>query len=202
MGKVSFEDSSIVSNYILEARSKGLILNPENVLHLVEITVAATSDFLQLVKTKEKPVALIFEDLKGNLLLAAIVSYEKNEDESMPGNWVYFWTFDKDDLKDVTKYSINSTPVHEVFRRRAFDLRRLSYQSESYIAELSNLFARLLSEFLEQNAKEGEEFEVEKEGYFVATSTVENGDIIKSFIPDGAMKRLIKDDESASKDVE
>ena len=51
-----------------------------------------------------------------------------------------------------------------------------------------------MREFLETNAKEGTEFEIEHEGYFLATSAVEDGIVEKSFLPDGAMKRLIKDD--------
>ena len=44
------------------------------------------------------------------------------------------------------------------------------------------------------NAKDGDEFTVEHEGYFLASSAVEDGVVEKSFLPDGAMKRLIKDD--------
>jgi hypothetical protein len=51
-----------------------------------------------------------------------------------------------------------------------------------------------MREFLEANAKDGEEFTVEHEGYFLATAAVEDGVVEKSFLPDGAMKRLIKDD--------
>ena len=45
-----------------------------------------------------------------------------------------------------------------------------------------------------ENAKEGELFELEDEGYFLATVGVEDGIIVKSLLPDGPMKTLIKDD--------
>ena len=44
------------------------------------------------------------------------------------------------------------------------------------------------------NAKEGEEVNLELPGYFVASVVIDGGEKVMSLVPDGAMKRLIKDD--------
>ena len=59
----------------------------------------------------------------------------------------------------------------------------------------------LLKDFLDQNAVEGSTFELKHDPYFVATVDVIDGEKVMSFIPDGAVKRLIKDDDSSSENA-
>ena len=54
---------------------------------------------------------------------------------------------------------------------------------------------------LDQNAVEGSTFELKHDPYFVATVDVIDGEKVMSFIPDGAVKRLIKDDDSSSENA-
>ena len=52
----------------------------------------------------------------------------------------------------------------------------------------------MLSDYLSANASPDEEFIISHEGFFTASAVVENGEIVKSLLPDGPMKTLIKDD--------
>ena len=187
-------ESTLVENFIVEAKASGTLLEPTDVVRIVEIVVAGSTDFLSAVKTKEDGVALTFDNLKGDMVMAAVVEYNDNAEGEGQGNWNYYWTFDPKDIEDKKRYQISSTQVHTIIARRAYEMYRIRFASPTLIGDYAVMFASLIREFLETNAKDGEEFSVEHEGYFVATAAVEDGVVEKSFLPDGAMKRLIKDD--------
>lgn len=187
-------ESTLVENFIVEAKAIGTLLEPTDVTRIVETVVAGTTDFLAMTKSKEEGTALVFENIKGDVIVAAVVEYNDNEDGEGQGNWNYYWTFDVKDLEGKRRYQISSTQVHTVIAKRGYELYRIRFATPTLITEYSVIFASLMREFLETNAKDGEEFSVEHEGYFLATSAVEDGVVEKSFLPDGAMKRLIKDD--------
>ena len=187
-------ESTLIENFIVEAKNIGTLLEPTDVLRIVETVVAGSSDFLAQVKSKDAGVALTFDNTKGEMIMAAVVVYNENEDGDGQGNWNYFFTFDPKDIEGMRHYQISLTQVHSVIARRGYELCRIRFATPNLITEYSVIFATLMREFLETNAKDGEEFTVEHEGYFLATSAVEDGVVEKSFLPDGAMKRLIKDD--------
>ena len=187
-------ESTLVENFIVEAKAIGTLLEPTDVTRIVETVVAGTTDFLAMTKSKEEGTALVFENIKGDVIIAAVVEYNDNEDGEGQGNWNYYWTFDVKDLEGKRRYQISSTQVHTIIAKRGYELYRIRFATPTLITEYSVIFASLMREFLETNAKDGEEFSVEHEGYFLATSAVEDGVVEKSFLPDGAMKRLIKDD--------
>ena len=135
-----------------------------------------------------------FGNVKGEMIMAAVVEYNDNADGDGQGNWNYYWTFDPKDIEGKRRYQYSSTQVHTVIAKRGYELYRLRFSTPTFITESAVIFANLMRELLETNAKDGEEFTVEHEGYFLATSAVEDGVVEKSFLPDGAMKRLIKDD--------
>lgn len=187
-------ESTLVENFIVEAKAIGTLLEPTDVTRIVETVVAGTTDFLAMTKSKEEGTALVFENIKGDVIIAAVVEYNDNADGEGQGNWNYYWTFDAKDLEGKRRYQISSTQVHTIIAKRGYELYRIRFATPTLITEYSVIFASLMREFLETNAKDGEEFSVEHEGYFLATSAVEDGVVEKSFLPDGAMKRLIKDD--------
>lgn len=158
-----------------------------------EVTFEAASDFLRMVKSKQK-TALLFNDIKGNMIAAAVVDYNENEEEGQP-NYNYYWTFDKSDVEgeEVKKYESNQEQVKELFLRRCSEGH--SYQlSVNYAASLPCTCLSCLSDYLTENAKEEDEFTITHEGFFTASSVVEDGVIVKSLLPGAAMKMLIKDD--------
>lgn len=191
---MKFTESTVVENFIVEGKALGTLLVPADVQRTVETLVAGITDFLATVKSKDEPSALVVNDVKGGFIFAGVVEYNDNEDGDGQGNWNYYFTFDVKDLEGKKQYDISQTQVHSVIAKRGYELCRIRFAYPALITEYSVVFGRLLREFLDANAKEGEEFTVEHEGYFMATSAVEDGVVVKSFLPDGAMKRLIKDD--------
>lgn len=192
---MNFEETSIAKSFSMNTceKSGGLTTLPEEAVGpVIKTAILAMSDYARVIKNKEKPVAIIIDDLKGNMLLAAIVSYHEGEGD-MPGNWSYEWSFDAEDIKDCTKYAISESKAHPFFIDRA-KAYRMKYVSPSYIYLSSQEFANSLIDWLDTNAKEGEEVEVVLDGYFKASVIIENGKKIMSFVPDGNIKRLIKDD--------
>lgn len=187
-------ESTLIENFIVEAKALGTLLEPTDVLRVVETVVAGTTDFLSAVKTKEDGGVLTFDNIKGEMIMAAVVEYNDNADGDGQGNWNYYWTFDPKDIEGKRRYQISATQVHTIIAKRGYELCRIRFATPNLITDYSVLFATLIREFLETNVKDGEEFVVEHEGYFLATAAVEDGVVEKSFLPDGAMKRLIKDD--------
>lgn len=191
---MKFADNNLVENFIVEAKNIGTLLEPTDILRITETIIAGTTDFLAQVKTKDGGVALTFDNVKGEMIMAAIVEYNNNADGDGQGNWNYYFTFDPKDIEGKRCYQISLSQVHTVIAKRGYELCRIRFASPNLITEYSVIFASLIRESLETNAKDGEEFVIEHEGYFLASSVVEDGVVEKSFLPDGAMKRLIKDD--------
>lgn len=191
---MKFAESTLIENFIVEAKNIGTLLEPTDVLRITETVIAGATDFLAQVKAKDAGVALTFDNVKGEMIMAAVVEYNDNADGDGQGNWNYYFTFDPKDVEGKRRYQISLTQVHSVIARRGYELCRIRFATPNLITDYSVIFATLIREFLETNAKDGEEFVVEHEGYFLATSAVEDGVVEKSLLPDGAMKRLIKDD--------
>ena len=187
-------ESTLIENFIVEAKNLGTLLEPTDVLRVIETLVSGAADFLAQVKTKEAGVALTIDNVKGEMVMAAVVVYNDNADGDNQGNWNFYFTFDPKDIEGMRRYQISLSQVHTVIARRGYELCRIRFATPNLITDYAVVFASLMREFLDANAKDGDEFTVEHEGYFLANSAVEDGVVEKSFLPDGAMKRLIKDD--------
>lgn len=193
---MKFAESTLINNFIVEAKNIGTLLEPTDVIRITETIIAGTSDFLKQVKAKDAPVALTFDNVKGEMVMAAIVEYNDNKDGDNQGNWNYYFTFDTKDIEGARCYSISLQQVHSVIARRGYELCRIRFATPNLITDYSVIFATLLRELLETNATEGEKFSIVHEGYFLASSRVEDGIVEKELLPEGAMKGLIKDDEA------
>lgn len=188
-------ESTIPENYAVSLKGQvGLECSNEEAVHFVEVVVAAVSDFLAIVKSKTDKTALLIEDLKGNMIMGAVVEFNKNEEEDAQDNWNYYWTFDPEDVKDAKTYSVSQSNVQAMFIKKAASMYHMSINNQGAITRMVGLVAAVISDYLDQNAKTGEDITIEHEGYFEASATVENDVIIKSFLPSGEMKTIIKDD--------
>lgn len=191
---MKFTESTVIENFIVEAKALGALLVATDVTRIVESFIAGSADFLATVKTKESPVALVVSNVKGDMIVAGVVEFNENEDGEGQSNWNFYFTFDPKDLEGKIKYQLSDIQVSGVIARRSYETYKMKYPQERFISDYAIIFGTLIRELLETNAKTGEKFEVKHEGYFLAESEVEDGIVIKSLLPDGAMKRLIKDD--------
>lgn len=196
----SLKDTNILQNFKAEYSANiGAIVEEDQVFDMYQAIFEAVADFMREVKKKNAKTALVFSDTANNFILAAVVEYNKNANEDGQDNWNYYFTFDENDIKDATnKHDINETAFHIKLSKRLLD-HTLRCTEATFISPMLSLAASCLSTFLEQNAKPGEETTLEEEGYFLASVTVEDDEIVKALLPDGAMKSLIKDDAATEK---
>lgn len=195
-------ETSIPQNFATEYET---VVGPEvdhgDVAPIFRAVIAAASDFLRETKKKNQKVCLTFDDTAGNFIMAAIVEYNKNEEEEGQDNWNYYYTFNKEDIKDVqasNRYSSNETSYHTKLTKRLFEFK-LRCNEASFLAPMISMSLRTLEAFLEQNAKPNEEVTVEEDGYFIASVMVEDNEPVKALVPDSEMKILIKDDAATEK---
>lgn len=188
-------ESTIPQNFAMSLKGQiGTECDNEEAVKFIEVVVAGASDFLAITKTKDAKTALLIEDLKGNLIAAAVVEYQENEEEDAQGNWNYYWTFDPEDVKDAKTYNVSQAQVQSLFIKRAASMHHMKINNQSTIARMVALVGSVISDYLDQNAKAGEVVEIEHEGFFEAKAQVEGDVVIKSFLPAGEMKTIIKDD--------
>ena len=190
------QETSIPTNFSQVMTTIGRRVEPDKVGIVYDTLIMAMSDFLSQVKSKENKIALAVKDLKGNLLLAGIVNYHKNENEEMPGNWSYELTFNEEDLNGCN-VSLSTDPhFNRVFLKTLENLHGLLLDDPIVMQPMIEEGINVVKQWLDVNAKENEEISVEHPGFFVASVSVENGEKIYAIVPDGAMKRLIKDDSA------
>lgn len=189
-------ESTIVRNFSMQTKTDNMYVPEELVERTFKGIVMSASKYLGMVKQKDKKVALSFEDAKGNFLLAAVVEYNKTDDAESQDNWNYYWTFYAEDIEDAIVYKTTQSQIQQVFLSTMYSAYKMKYNGSLIIAYLNTEFAKSISNFLDENAREGEVLDLELDGFFKASVCVENGEVVKSFLPDGAMKTIIKDDEA------
>lgn len=190
------QETAIPVNLSQVIKTLGWRVEPDQVGVIYDTVIKAMTDFLSQVKSKENKTALAIKDLKGNLVLAGIVTYHKNENEEMPGNWSYELTFNEEDLEG-SKVSLSTDPhFQKVFCKTLENLYSLLLDDALAMQPVIEEGMNVLKQWLDTNAKETEEISVEQPGFFVASISVENGEKVIAIVPDGAMKRLIKDDSA------
>ena len=193
---MNIEKSTLINNFITEARGKAYTYNAFDTLVLVKTLFAGTSDYLKQVKAKETPVAAVINDLKGNFIMGAMVSYNKNEDETNPDNWNLIWTFDEKDLEGAMKRSLMDLQVLPILNARMNHDANGGIPDPSSAIQSYTLLAKCIKDYLIQNAVDEKPHELELEGYFTMFAAKEGDKIQLAIEPDGNMSKLIKDDSA------
>lgn len=197
---MKLHETTILTNYVEEGKIHGHGFLQENIPYVYDTTIAAISDYLGIMKSKTTKQAVSITDDKGNFYLAAIVEYHKNEsEEDMPGNWSYVFTTNKEDLKDCNVTEYTAPEFQRVWAKVGYNLYGMEIGNPLHITTIIMLTAKCLIDWMDVNAKEGQEVSVEREGYFVATVAVEDGEKVMSIVPDGAMKVMVKGDAGIEK---
>ena len=188
------QETSIPTNLSQVIATLGWAVDASQVSFLYDTTLMAISDVLGQAKSNESKTALAVKDVKGNLVVAGVVTYHKNEDENMPGNWSYEFTFEEEDLKGADVRLSTDPHFQKVFQKTLKRLFGLAIDDPLAFQPAIEESINVLKQWLDVNAKETEKVSVEQPGFFEASVSVEDGEKIFALIPDGAMKRLIKDD--------
>lgn len=175
---------------------RGIKLDDDIINDTMKVFVHAFSKYLGLKKNREdNGTALILRDEKGNFIIAGVVRYHAPEKEDQAGNWSYEFTFDENDVKETHQYIITDAAFMEVLQSVATSHSVVITDME-FAFDLAVGFFVAIKNVLSENVNPAEEFELESEGYFVATSAIEGDEKVFSIVPSGEMKRLIKDDST------
>lgn len=192
--KFNYEDTQIPNLFALEVAEqtgKTIYIPEIHVSRVAKVILKSLMDYAAMMKSKERPVAVIIDDLKGNPLLSIIVRFHAGENKE-PGNYSVECSMDPDDVKDCDKFMVSEPKAERFFTARGDEVHMTWRQS--YIALSCQVFATTIRKFLDANAKVDEEVELVLDGYFTASVVVDADTKIFSIVLDGDMKRLVKSD--------
>lgn len=175
-------------------------LAPEHTDKMFDTLFTGAANLLKSVKSLEKPVAFVINELNGNMVAAAICQYFKNDDANQPGNFSLVWTFDPADIPEgALVISLDDTKTHSFFIAAAGSKYGIKFKDASCIVNTLGYTMGQLKKWLDENAKEGQIVSVELDGIFQGRVEVQNGVKVFAVEPDGEIKNLIKDDAAIEK---
>lgn len=196
---INFNESAIPANYCLslsELTSGLMELATEHVSKVVEVVLMSMSDYARAVKDKTKPVAIVIDDFKGNMILALKVKYYEGSAEDEDGSWNPVWTFDPEDIADCNVYKVSESQAFPFFKMRAITAYDMQYTDPSNAYHSALIFAEVLKRWLDLSASDSEAASIHMNGMFTATVEVVNGEKVMTFVPEEELSNLIKDDAS------
>ena len=198
MAILKIDETQIPENYSHALyNEKEYDLAAEHTSKILDVIVNGVSNCLADVKSKDYPVAFTFKEANGDLIAAAVVEYHPSDDKSMPGNWSYIWTFDEKDIPEKSRIiNISDVEMSSYFRGAGADKYGMGFKDQAALTELGKYIFKIISKWLDENAKEGEENGVMMDGVIQFRCGVEDGVIVKSIEPIGEIKTLIKDDSA------
>lgn len=174
---------------------KGLDLNAGQADKMADIFFTGASNALKDVKSKEYPVAFVFDEPNMDLNAAGIVRFIPSENTEMPGHWNYVWTFNKEDIPDNARIvRLTDTDFQVYFRTAAAQKYVMGFVNPTTLVECGNYLMKQINQWLTDNAKADEEVGVELDGVFQARSVVEDNEVVKSIELIGETKAIIKSD--------
>ena len=197
MSKFVLKDTSIPMSFTtMMGTLAERVWEPSDTPSFYDVLFTGFAEFLGTNKSKSGKICIKVQDTKGPVKFGAVVGYMPNEgEEDGVGNWFLTSSFDEKDLEGCIKdYTICDTEWQRLIENVAFNLERMQFDRPQTLHTACLIAVDCIKEWLDQNAKEGEEVILEHEGYFTASVAVENGEKVMSIVLDGAMKRLIKDD--------
>ena len=203
MSKFELKETSIPMAFVgMMATAVERIWEPADTSDFYECLCKSIGDFLGQNKSKSGKVAIRFQDSKGPMKMAAVVSYIPATTEGDEGNWDLRMTFNEADLEGVEKqYTICDTEWQRMIENTTHNMYRMLFDRFQTLHGAQLVAVDCLVNWMDQNAKEGEEMTIElgqREGtspvWFECTVGIENGEKLMSITPGGTTKGLIKCD--------
>lgn len=200
MATVNIEESSLVSVLIHEVSNRlGGFLDQNMAVKTYKALIVGATRFLSTVKTTKNPVAFLVDDKEGNFVVAGVVEYTEAPDaeDDITGNWNFYFTFNKSDIpENATVYNVKSEQTHETICTAAWEYASARFDGTESLINLYILAFEVLRDYMMEGAVEGDVYELVYPGVFKAQSAVEDGEKVVSLIPDGLIKKMIKDDSA------
>lgn len=200
----TFEETELYQAYTVNVNSQGYAFGGDDIPErFFKSFIAATSVYLGKVKVTDPnvAVALVLTDVSGNFKFAGIVEYHENEEnKDEPGNWSYVLTLNEEDLtdlestKEVKKYLYGDSAFTTILDKVAYDIGGIEFQRDCYMHACCEILIDTILQVLDTEAVANDTVDIELKGYATFSVSVENDEKVYAVTPDGAMKKLIKDD--------
>ena len=196
--KYDLKSCELPANFVLNAQRDNILWDAINVNPFYVGVFSAIAEFLAIHKNTEKKTALVVKDIKGDFILAGIISYHKTEEEqseeTTPDNWYLAFTTNEEDVKDVEAiYSANDLSYQTVLSTVLHSRFGIRFVQNGYLLLLIVNAARTLLNWLDSNAKADDVVEIECEGTFVASVAIEDGEKVIAITPSGELKKMVKE---------
>lgn len=166
---------------------------------MFNILFTGVSNILKDNMNKEQPTVFVINEKDGRPVAFAKVEYFEGENDN-PGNWSLVWGFDPEDIPEkCLKLDLGNSLIHSYFKAIAGEKYGIRFTDTSSLVVVLTYCIEQLYKWLDENAKEDSETEIELDGVFKAVVKVVDGKKIFAVIPMGEIKTMIKDDSSIEK---
>jgi hypothetical protein len=193
-----FKETNILEDYSKILAKNCITLGPSITPMVATTLFDGVSRCLGAIKSETTPKAVIFRSMDHSFIAGAKVTYIAGDDPTS-SRWDYVWTFYEKDLEgaDIIDASSNSM-ILTYFESSGINLYKMKFAGADTCATMMALLVEMIKKWLTENAVEGETTSLELEGAFKAIVTKKGDEVEYGLIPDGEMKRLIKDDTALS----
>lgn len=194
--KVNFKETDIFQGFSTLIQQH----NMHTSLELYEMTTKGVfmgiGKFLAMSKNTKTPVAFTVTDFKGNVIFVAYCNHvdaAEDQDETK-GSWLVDFSFNEEDIpKDAKVTDVKDPIIYNPFDTAARATGYYYVNNSDLIAIIISIF-RSLVDWLDVNARENEEVEIEYEGVFTAKVAVENGEKVMGIVVAEEIKNVVKSD--------
>lgn len=198
---IKIEGSELPANYSNAIEASGTHrVGTEFVPIIYQGVIMGFADACKSLHDKNATVGIILRDrpLDGEFIFGVKVAFiPGNEEDS--GSWNTVWSFNPDDFNDCEiKHYVDEANTMPIFYDRIVKQGLALYPIENVAYTLTRVAMQSLFQWLDVNAKEGEQTAIGSEGYFKATVDVVDGLKVMNLIPDEEVTNLAKSDGEIS----
>lgn len=202
--RVNLEESTIISNFVKAFFEQDLNYPEHGVAPTINAVLTAIPTFLSSIKDKDKGMALVIDNVKGDFEFGAYVKFIPGETEEDGGSWSFACSFDPSDFVEsdqlkVIKFSggaADNTVRYCATRQKPY---AIGFNSDLMLKLAVQQTILGIKEWLLDNAKEGEDVELSFPGTFEAKVRIEDGVKYPSLELSEEAVQIIKNDAGDQK---
>ena len=194
-----FEQTSIPSQLSINLKDNfAMLWLDTRSADLYRVIFTAIADVLKHNQSKDaKRIGFVMKDDKGHFKFGAVLNYREPDAESEEdsGNWYLEFTFDPEDMDDLSVELDNHSDIF--VRCASLEAQNICYGRFRNVEIMYNMFncaIDTLVQFLDTQASESEIVDVRLRGIFTASVAIEEGKKIMSIVPGELIKQIIKND--------
>lgn len=201
---VNLEESTIISNFTKAFFDQDLRYPETGVPCTINAVFSAVATFLSSIKDKEKGMALVIDNVKGDIEFGAKVQFIPGETEEDAGSWSFVCSFDPSDFVEsenlkVIKFSggaADNTVRYCAARQKPYSI---GFNSDLMLKLAVQQTILGIKEWLNDNAKEGEDVELVFPQVFNAKVRIEDGVKYPSIELSEEIVQIVKNDAGDQK---